>query len=109
MFTEVSKSRLKRDNIETLYNMRPYKPKVMHVEDDILNVPLIINNRNSNHRKYNNCGDGYSMILLYDDHLSDIIITGNTYLRINIILERRGLVLSSLHIGLHTGDSKYSN
>ena len=35
------------------------------------------------------------------------IITGNTYIIINIILESRGLVISSLHIGLNNGDAKY--
>ena len=47
------------------------------------------------------------MVLICDDHLGDTIITGNTYLTGNIILESRDFVISYLHIGLHTGDAKY--
>ena len=90
-----------------MYNMIPYKPKVMHVEDDIINVSPTINNINSYPRKENNYDDESSMVLLYDKHLGDTIIAGNTDLSGNIIMEIRGLVLSSLHAGIHTGDSKY--
>ena len=51
----------------------------------------------------NNCGDESSMVLLYDYHLGDTIISRNTYLSENIIMEIRDLVLSYLHIGLRTG------
>ena len=47
------------------------------------------------------------MDLLYDKHLGDTIIAGNTDLRGNRIMESRVLVLSYLHIDLHTGDAKY--
>ena len=48
------------------------------------------------------------MILLYDEHLGDTIISGNTNLRKTIILESRELVLSYLQFGLHSGDEKYT-
>ena len=44
------------------------------------------------------------MDLLDDEHLGDTIISGNKDLISNRILESRDLVLSYLHIGLHTGD-----
>ena len=47
------------------------------------------------------------MVLLYDEHLGDTIITGNIDLIGNIILESRDLVLSHLHIGIHTRYAKY--
>ena len=47
------------------------------------------------------------MVLLYENNLGDTIIAGNTDLGKNIILGIRGLVLCSLHIGLHTGGAKY--
>ena len=47
------------------------------------------------------------MVLLDGDHLGDTIISGNTDISRNIILESRDLVLSYLHIGLHSGDEKY--
>ena len=53
------------------------------------------------------CDDESSMVLLYDENLGETIIYGNTYLSGNIILESRDLVLSYLHISLHTGDEKY--
>ena len=56
--------------------------------------------------KENNCGDDSIMALLDDKHLGDTIISGNTYLRGNIIMEIRDSFLSSLHIGLHIGDEK---
>ena len=65
-------------------------------------------NRNGYPRKENNCGDYSSMVLVYDENLGDIIISRNTYLSVDIIIEIRDLVLSYLHIGLHTGDAKYS-
>ena len=34
------KIKVKRENIETIYIMIPYKSKVMHVEGDIVNFPL---------------------------------------------------------------------
>ena len=59
-------------------------------------------------KKNNNCGDDSSMVLLYGGHLSDTISYANIYLSGNIILEGRDLVLSYLHIGLHTSNAKYS-
>ena len=47
------------------------------------------------------------MVLLYDEHVGDTIIAGNTDLSGNIIMESIYLVLSYLHIGIHTGDAKY--
>ena len=47
------------------------------------------------------------MDLLYDKHLGDIIISGDKDLRGNRIMDSRGLVLSYLHIDIHTGDAKY--
>ena len=47
------------------------------------------------------------MDLLYDKHLGDTIIAGNKDLRGNIIMKIRVLVLSYLHIDIHTGDAKY--
>ena len=55
-----------------------------------------------NKNKNKNCGAESSMILLYDGHLGDTIINGNTDRSGNIILEIRDLVLSYLHIGQHT-------
>ena len=79
----------------------------MHVENDIINVSPIIKNRNFYPGKENNCGNDYIMIILYDDHLGDTIISGNIDLSENIMMESRYLVLSSLKIGLHTSDTKY--
>ena len=47
------------------------------------------------------------MLIIYHEHLGDIIIAGKKDLDGNIILESRDLVLSYLHIDLHTGDEKY--
>ena len=69
--------------------MVPYKLKMMHVEDDILNFSPIIHNRNNYPRKYNNCVDDSSMVILYDENLGDTIVAGNTYLSINNIPESR--------------------
>ena len=46
------------------------------------------------------------MFLLDDEHLGNTIIYGNADLSGNIISESRDLVLSSIQIGLHTGDEK---
>ena len=88
--------------------MIPYKSKAMHVEDDIINSSHIKNNRNQYHSKLNNCGNDFSMLLIHNEHLGDTIIAGNTDISIHIIMEIRYLVLSYIHIGLHTGDAKYS-
>ena len=90
-----------------MYNTKPYKSKVIHVEGNILNLSPIIQNRNAYPRKENNCGDDYSMVLLDDEHLSDTITTGNIDLNGNGILETSNSVLFYIHIGLHTGDTKY--
>ena len=47
------------------------------------------------------------MDLLYEKDLGDTIISGNKDLRGNRIMESTVLVLSYLHIDLHTGDAKY--
>ena len=57
-------------------------------------------------RKENNCGNDYSIVILDDEHLGDTIFSGNKDLRSNIVLEIRDLVLSSIHIVIHTGDTK---
>ena len=36
------KIKAKEENIAAMYNMVPYKLKLIHVEDDILNSPPII-------------------------------------------------------------------
>ena len=47
------------------------------------------------------------MVLLYERHLGDTIISGDIYLIGNIIMESIDLVISYLNIGLHTGNAKY--
>ena len=106
-FSQGIKIKVKGGNIETIFNMILYKSKVVHVEDGILKVSSIRKNINAHTRKENNCGDDFSMVILYGEHLGDTTIDSNTYLMINIILESRYLVLSYIHIGLHTGDEKY--
>ena len=54
--------------------------------------------------KDNNCGDDSSAFITYDGHLGDNIISGNTDLRGNSIIENRDFSLFYLHIGIHTGD-----
>ena len=77
-----------------------------NVEDDILNLYPIIQNRNDYPREYNNYGDYYRMVLLCDGNLRDTVIPDNTYLSRNSILEIRYSNPSYLQISLHTGDSK---
>ena len=43
------------------------------------------------------------MVLIYDEHMGETIIAGNIDLSGNGIMKIRSLVLSSLHIGIHTG------
>ena len=43
-FSSSMKIKVKGDNIETIYNVIPYKSKVIHVENDILNFLLIRKN-----------------------------------------------------------------
>ena len=62
-------------------------------------------NENEKHKK--NCGDNSGMVLLYDGELGDTIIACDIDLIRNIILKIRYLVLSYLHIGLHTRDVIY--
>ena len=69
--------------------------------------PLSEKNRNVYPRKENNFGDDSSMVLLYNEHLGDTIISENTDISENITLENRDLVLSYLHIRIHTGNAKY--
>ena len=59
------KIKAKEDNIETMYNMVPYKLKVIHAEDDILNFSPIILNRNAN-PKFKNFSDESSMVPIDD-------------------------------------------
>ena len=58
-------------------------------------------------KQFKNYGDDSSMVLLYDWYLGDTIISGNTYIRGNIIMESIDLVLSYPQIGLHTENAKY--
>ena len=90
-----------------MYNMIPYKSKVIHVEDGMINVFPIRNNRNVYPSKQNICGDDSSTVLINDEHLGDTIIATNSGISRKIIMESRQLVVSYLHIGLHTGDAKY--
>ena len=46
------------------------------------------------------------MVLQDDEHLGKTIISGNKDLSRNSITEIRYSFLSSLHIGIHTGDAK---
>ena len=46
------------------------------------------------------------MAFLDDEHFDDTIIAGITDILGNRIIEIRDLILSSLHIGLRTGDAK---
>ena len=47
------------------------------------------------------------MVIIDDKNLGNTIITGNIDLSRNIIMYSRDLVLSYIHIGIHTGDEKY--
>ena len=58
-----------------MYNMVPYGLKVMHIEDDILNVSPIVQNINSYPSEYNNHGEESSMVLLYDQHLCETFLS----------------------------------
>ena len=78
MFPEIWKPK-------TMYNMIPYKSKMVHAEEYIINFSPIIHKK-SHPRKENNYGDDSIMFILDDKHLGDIIIAGNTYLRGNRIL-----------------------
>ena len=69
-----------------MYNMIPYKSKVIHVDDGILKVSSIIKNINVYPRKETNCGNESIVVLLYDKDFGDTIIAGNTDLTKNIIL-----------------------
>ena len=90
-----------------MYNMIPYKSKVIHFENGILNISTIRKRRNDYPRKEYNSGDESIMVLLYDDNLGNNIISGNTDISRNIIMESIYVVLYYIHIGLHTGDVKY--
>ena len=78
--------------------------KVVHVEDKILNLYPIIQNRNDHPSEKNNCGEEYIIVLLDGKNLCETIIYKITYIRRNNITESRDLVLSYLHIG----GTKYS-
>ena len=47
------------------------------------------------------------MVFIYNRHLGDTIISGNTDLIRNISFESIYLFLSYINIGLHSGDAKY--
>ena len=68
----------------------------MHAEDSILNFSPMRHKINTYPRKENNFGYGSSMVLLDKEQLVDTIIAGNTYLRGNIILDRRDYPLYTL-------------
>ena len=94
-------------NIASVSNILPYKSKVIHVEDYILNFDPLIQNINYYPREENNCGDDSSMSLLNYYHFWDTIIAGNIYLSSNDILGIIDSALSSLHVGIPIGDAKY--
>ena len=52
----------------------------MHAEDDILYCSPIRHNTNDYPSKENNGGDESSMVLIYEEHLGNTIISGNPYL-----------------------------
>ena len=66
-----------------MYNMIPYKSKVMYAEDDIQNFSPIRHNINAYPRKENRCCDESSMVLLDDEHSGNTITAGNIYTRVN--------------------------
>ena len=79
--------------------MVPYNLKVMNVEDDMINLPPIRQNRNAYPRGENNFGDDSSMVILDERNLCDTVIAENEYLVSNDITESRDSVLSYIHIG----------
>ena len=79
--------------------MVPYRLKVMHVEYYIINSSPIIHKWSSYSREDNNFGEDSIMVLLYDEHSCDTIISDNTDIIINNVPEIRDSVLSYLHIG----------
>ena len=80
------KVKFKGDDNETMYNMIPYKSKVIQVEYGILYFSPIRKNRNAYPSKENNCGDEYILFLVYDKHLGNTTIVENIDLGVNIIL-----------------------
>ena len=82
-----------------MYNRVTYKPKAINVEYDILNFYPIRQNINYCTRQEKKFIDDSSMVLLYNEHLCDILISVNTYLSGNNITERIDSVLSYLYIG----------
>ena len=81
-----------------MYNMVYHLSKAIHVENDILNLSPIRQNRNAFPREGNSCGYDSSMIIIYDEKLCDTIIYGNRDLSGNKIMEIIYSVLSSFHI-----------
>ena len=59
---------------------------MMNIKDDILNVYPIIQKINDYPSKENKYGNESSMFLIYEKHLGDTIIYGNTDLSGNIIM-----------------------
>ena len=76
-FSWYIKIKFKGDNIETMYNIIPYKSKVVYVEYQILNVSPIRQNINNYPRKEKNCGDDSNMVILDNGSLCDTTISGN--------------------------------
>ena len=83
--------------------MEPYRLKVMHVEDDIINFSTIIQYRNYYPWEDNNGSDEYSMVILNDGILCDTVISDNIYIISNNIPKIINSDLSSLQ----TGCAKY--
>ena len=79
--------------------MVTYKSKVIHVEDDIIKLSPIRQDINAHTREDKNCGDDSSMFILDKGNLYDTVISDNTYLNSNKIMETIYLVLPYIHIG----------
>ena len=93
--------------MEKMYNIIPYKLKVMHAEENMLNLSPIRQKINAYPSKEKNCGDDSGMVIIDEEHLVDAIISWKIDLKGNMMMNSRYLVVSSLYIGLHAGDIKY--
>ena len=82
-----------------MYNMIPYKSKVMHIEDNIMFFSPTIYNINDYPQEEINFGDYSSMVFQDDGHLCDTIISDNTDLISNNVPEICDPFLSYIHIG----------
>ena len=63
IFSRSIKIKVKGGNIEIMYNVVPYKLKVMNAEDDILNLSPTRQIRNDYYREDNKCGDNFSLVV----------------------------------------------